>query len=128
MADKNSKFVYVTGPCESDNEITKRRNKEQLEFVCRRVLVANHIPICPILFYGEFPKDPRLYSNSGWWVEKVFRPLMEICTYFCLITTRIDHSNERIMMEKSLWAEVGSGKIIVEEKILPFLLGDDDGL
>ena len=124
--DKNSPYVYVTGPYEGINEIIRRRNKEQLEFVCRRIFVANHIPICPILFFGEYPKDPRLFSNSGWWVLKVFEPMMRLCSSFCIITSRTDLSNERLQMEQELWAKIGNGRFIPEENILKYLTGEED--
>jgi hypothetical protein len=123
--ETGDKFVYVTGPYEGINDIIRQRNKEQLNLVCRRIFVANHIPICPILFFGEYHKDPRLFSNSGWWVLKVFEPMMRLCSSFCIITSRMDLSNERLQMEQELWSKIGNGHFIPEEKILQHLLGED---
>jgi hypothetical protein len=119
-------FVYVTGPYEATTDGIKKRNREVLELVCRRVLLAKHIPICPILFYGEWKKDPRLYSNDGWWVDNIYKALMRLCSVFCIVTSHAEFNSERIRMEKDTWREIGDGKFVVDTRILEHLLGLED--
>lgn len=116
-------LVYVTGPFESSAEGIRKRNKEALDLVCRRIILAKHIPICPVVFYNGYEKDPRLFSSIGWWVENVYKNLMRSCDAFCLIPFYGEATHERVRMEKQAWQEVGDGGIIMESKILNYLLG-----
>jgi hypothetical protein len=119
-------FVYVTGPLEAASEIARERNLEQLDLVNRRILTTRNVPICPCKFYEGYNADNRLLADPYWWVYNVYRPLMQMCTHFCIITSRMDHGNPRIRAEKELWQEIGNGKFIVEANIMNYLLGLGD--
>ncbi|HPJ76324.1 MAG TPA: hypothetical protein PLS36_05755 [Clostridia bacterium] len=122
----NRKFIYVTGPFEGLNEYAKKANITQLDLVCRRVIVAKHIPLCPILFYGAWMKDPRFYSQSAWWVDNIFKPIMLQCNYFCYIPPYAGVRNERLEYEKDIWKTLNRTRMIIADRLIKYFNEDVD--
>lgn len=114
--------VYVTGPHEASNPIAQDRNRQNLSLVCRRVLLAGHVPICPTLLSLDWKKDPRISNFESWWAQNFYKPLMAKCSVFCYIMSPAGYRPERIELEKEVWREVGDGKFILADFILDHLL------
>lgn len=116
------KKVYVTGPYESRNHAVVTKHRTDLELICRRVIVAKMIPICPTLFYVDFLKDPRLPKDIKWWIDNIFLVLMRDCSVFCYIPDLAGTLCERMQYEKEKWRELGRNKFVVAERVLNVLL------
>lgn len=114
-------FIYVTGPLEGLNDLQKNKNRQALDLVNRRILLAKHIPLCPVLITENWRRDPRFLSDQGWWVFNIFKPIMSLCSHFCYVPFPANTSNERFRMEKELWNDIGTGIYIRETNIFNFL-------
>ena len=113
--------VYVTGPYEAGNSRALRKNRSRLELVCRRVIIAGHVPICPVLMCGEW-RDPRIPRDITWWVRRIYKPIMEDCKIFCMMPMPAGVRSERVKLERAAWREVGDGRFIMSEVIVDYLL------
>jgi len=70
----------------------------------------------------EWRKDPRLSKDVSWWVNNIFKEFMKECVVFCYIPELAGVVTPRMEMEKELWRQIGTGKFIVADRILDYLL------
>lgn len=114
--------VYVTGPLEGIFPQQVKNNMTNLQLICRRVLVAKDIPICPTLMTWDWRKDPRFPKEINWWIDLIFKELMKDCVIFCYIPDFAGVLTQRVEIEKELWRTLGTGKFIIADRIVDYLL------
>lgn len=86
------------------------------------MLVAKDIPVCPILMTHDWMKDPRFSKDVLWWVENIFKEFMKECVIFCYIPDFAGVVTKRVEAEKELWRQLGTGKFIIADRIVDYLL------
>lgn len=113
--------VYVTGPLEGATPQVMKNHRTNLDLVCRRILIAGDVPICPILFTHDWQKDPRFSKKLEWWIDNVFKIYMIDCEIFCYVPTLVGVKSDRMELEKNLWKVIGDGKFFIADRILDIL-------
>lgn len=86
------------------------------------MLIARDIPICPTLMTYEWMKDPRLSKDLNWWIDTVFKELMKDCIIFCYIPDFAGVITRRVEAEKDIWRTIGTGRFIIADRIIDYLL------
>ena len=120
---KSRLTVYVTGLYEGVDGRALERRKQELSLVCRRILIADHTPLCVVTEYELWRKDPRLAQKGlGWWIEHLFEPVLRACDVFCSIRVPIGIESKRLDMEMDCWRRTGTGKFVPSDVILDHLL------
>lgn len=84
--------------------------------------MAKDIPVCPTIMTYSWLKDPRLSKDILWWVENIFKEYMRNCVIFCYIPNFAGVTSKRMDAEKALWHLVGTGKFIIADRIVDYLL------
>lgn len=115
--------VYVTGPLRGLNEYQTAKNRHNLSRACRRILITENIPVCPILSAENWDKDPRLPSDDKWWVDNFYVDFIQICQEFVYIPELIGMKCARVEREKNIWRTLGNGRFISADVIIKYLLG-----
>jgi len=119
------KKVYVTGMINRTNARAKLRSLDEIELVCRRVLVTGAVPYAPAAWFVNMERDPRLVKTPDWWVSKVYRPFMEECDVFCFTPSLAGMKNRTFALEQELWKKLHPAKPVVPAKtIMDFLLSE----
>lgn len=76
----------------------------------------------------EWRKDPRFPKDLDWWVNNLFREYMKGCAIFCYIPDFAGMVTQRVELEKALWREIGTGKFIIADRIIDYLLNLENKL
>lgn len=70
----------------------------------------------------DWMRDPRFPRDVSWWVETVFKEMMRECIIFCYIPDFAGVTTKRVEEEKQLWRTIGTGKFIIADRIIDYLL------
>lgn len=115
--------VYVTGPLQGTNKMSTKKNRHNLSLACRKVLLTEHIPVCPMLQSENWHLDPRLPSSDEWWVKNYFIEFMRDCIEFVYVPEPPGTKSNIMEMEMEFWRILGSGVFISSDAIIKNLLG-----
>lgn len=117
--------MYVSGQINTTNPRAKLRSLDEIELICRRVLVAGAIPVAPAAWFVDMKRDPRLPKTAEWWVENIHRPFMEDCEVFCYSPILTGMQHRVFALEKDLWKEIHpSAPVVPAKTIMDFLLSE----
>ena len=117
------KKVYVTGQITGVNKAATKRNIHNLSLTCRKILITDNFPICPILSCYDWYLDPRLPSEDSWWVNNYLVDFMKDCDEFCYLVPPSGVQCYRLEAEKAIWRVIGNGHFITSDSILKYLIG-----
>lgn len=120
------KKIYVTGPLKGINNSATEKNKHNLSLACRKILLSENIPVCPVLSMENWDKDPRLPSDDDWWVKNYLVEFMKNCEEFVYVPEMIGTKDNRVEIEKELWRTIGNGRFISSDVVIKHLLMSGD--
>lgn len=75
-----------------------------------------------MLTLTDFMRDPRLSKNPKWWEVHYIAPHMSICDYLVYLPDMAGIPSQYIDMEKALWQTMRKGRMIMADKVVPFIL------
>jgi hypothetical protein len=117
------KRIYVTGQLKGINQAATKRNRHNLSLTCRKILITDNFPVCPLLACEDWHLDPRLPSSDEWWVNNYLVDFMKDCDEFCYVPLPIGIECHRLEIEKNIWRVIGNGRFLSSDVIIKYLLG-----
>lgn len=114
--------VYITGPLRGLNKSATKKNRHNLSLACRKALLTENTPVCPMLQSEDWDLDPRLPNSDDWWVKNYFVEFMKDCEEFVYVPEPIGMKSHIVEMEKDLWRTIGTGEFISSDVVIKTLL------
>ena len=119
------KKVYVTGLLKGINEAVTKRNQHNLSLTCRKILIAEHFPVCPVLSAADWQLDPRLPASDEWWVKTYYAEFIRECDLFCYVPVPPGIKCNRVEIEMNIWRVIGKSQMVSSDVIMKYLLSGD---
>lgn len=114
--------VYVSGQVNKTNPKALLRSIDEMERVCKRILIAGAIPVAPSIWFLRMQQDPRLVKDVEWWACNVHASFMKECDIFCFTPTLVGLAGEMMRFERDAWKKaVPKGPMVPADSIMNFL-------